>query len=140
MSVNQQSHKEPAQAPPAAHQEPKKQEQKKETPAPAAKQATGVKNSTAPAVSNSTKVSANSTKAPKPAEKAVEKPAAKKVVVEKEDPETEGMSSEEKEVYNMNKKLKAKKQEALEKAEEGSMGSSQRNKAQSKSKKMEEEN
>ena len=61
-------------------------------------------------------------------------------MVEKEDPETEGMSSEEKEVYNMNKKLKAKKQEALEKAEEGSMGSSQRNKAQSKSKKMEEEN
>ena len=62
------------------------------------------------------------------------------MVVEKEDPETEGMSSEEKEVYAMNKKLKAKKQEALEKAEEGSMGSNQRNKAQSKSKKMEEEN
>ena len=68
-------------------------------------------------------MSANSTQAPKPAEKAVEKPAAKKVVVEKVDPETEGMSSEEKEVYAMNKKLKAKKQEALEKAEEGTVGS-----------------
>ena len=45
------------------------------------------------------------------------------MVVEKEDPETEGMSSEEKEVYAMNKKLKAKKQEALEKAEEGTVGS-----------------
>ena len=137
MSVNQQSHKEPAQAPPApvTQQEPKKQEQKS-TPAPATKQATGVQNATAPVnttvPANQTKATANSTQAPKPPT-----PAPKKVVVEKEDPETEGMSSEEKDTYNMQKKLKAKKQQALEKAEEGTMGSAQSKKAQEKSKLVE---
>ena len=94
-----------------------------------------MKNETTPVVNitNSTKTQANITKAPTPAVKA----APKKVV--KADPETEGMSPEEKEVYDMNKKLKASKQKSLDKNSEGAMGSHQKDLAKSKSAKVDEQ-